>query len=105
MYLRVSRRGSSYRVHIKPPPGAARGKHDIVCVLDTSGSMQVDAQVKNPQTGIKEGQDISMLELMKHAVRTIVNTLDDKDRFALVTFNNNSRIEYTLQHMTAAAKQ
>lgn len=60
---------------------------DIICVLDSSGSMSSDATVKNSE-GIKESQGYSLLDILKHAVKTIIENLGEKDRFGLVHFNS-----------------
>ena len=87
------------RISIEPPQGENRVGHDIVCVLDISGSMASDASVKN-KDGNKESQGLVSLDILKHATKTIIYNLSEKDRFALVSYSDDSRLEFSLQYMT-----
>lgn len=74
------------RVSAQPPDLDKRHiPNDIVCIIDISGSMQEEAMVKNEQ-GIKEGKGLSVLDVLKHAIRTTISNLQETDRFALVSF-------------------
>ena len=64
---------------------------DVVVVVDTSGSMNADAAVQNAK-GEKESHGLSVLDIVKHAAKTIVHTLGSDDRFALVEFNAAARV-------------
>lgn len=41
---------------------------------------------------------------MKHAVKTIINNFKENDRFALVTYSSNARVDYNLAYMTEENK-
>lgn len=58
--------------------------------------------VKNEE-GIKEGKGLSVLDVLKHAIRTTISNLSEKDRFALVSFSDISTVEFELQYMTKEA--
>lgn len=47
----------------------------------------------------------SILDLVKHAVKTIINTLTENDRLSIVTFNTHSKVELTLTNMTEENKK
>jgi len=51
--------------------------------------------VKNAQ-GTKERHGMSYLDILKHAVKTIIVNLEEKDRFSLVSYSDNSRVEFSL---------
>lgn len=57
--------------------------------------MNEEAMVKNEQ-GVKEGKGMSILDVLKHAIRTTVSNLKDIDRFALVSFDDDAKINFEL---------
>lgn len=79
---------------------------DIVLVIDVSGSMHFAAPLPDTQDREeKESAGLSVLDLTKHAARTILAPLNANDRLALVTFSADARIVQELTHMTKKAKQ
>lgn len=64
---------------------------DLVLSIDVSGSMGADAPVpaKNGTEG--EHYGLSVLDLVRHAAKTILETLDDHDRLGIVTFSTSSK--------------
>jgi len=55
--------------------------------------------VKN-KNGEKEGHGLTYLDILKHAVNTVINCLNANDRFALVSYSDYAKIEFPLSHMT-----
>ena len=88
---------------IKPPNGKERTPSDICCVVDVSGSMGVEAEVAG-SNGKKENYGLTVLCIVKHALKTIVNGLDDSDRFCLVVYSTSARVEMDLTQMTSENK-
>ncbi|KAI1757878.1 U-box domain-containing protein [Xylaria castorea] len=79
---------------------------DIVLVIDVSGSMNEEAPAPAAATG--EGNEhfgLSVLDLTKHAARTIVSTLNEGDRLGIVTFSHGATIVQKLVPMTKAHKE
>lgn len=74
---------------------------DIALVIDVSGSMGADA----PAPGEDESTGLSVLDLVKHACRTIMSTMTKEDRLAIVTFSNVSDVLQPLTEMTDANKE
>lgn len=74
---------------------------DIALVIDVSGSMGADA----PAPGEDEKTGLSVLDLVKHACRTIMSTMTKEDRLAIVTFSNGSNVLQPLTEMTDANKE
>mgnify|MGYP001949787811 CR=1 FL=1 len=86
-------------VKIQPPKEPAAGSTpsaatpcDLVLCIDVSGSMYDEAPAPATQTGIVEDLGLSILDLVKHASRTIIETLDGKDRLGIVTFASQSKV-------------
>jgi uncharacterized protein with von Willebrand factor type A (vWA) domain len=65
--------------------------------------MAIEAMVKN-ENGIKEGQGLSVLDVLKHAVKTIVYNLNENDRFTLISFSDISSIEFPLKPLSKENK-
>lgn len=85
-------------VKIQPPrePGDANLRHvpcDLVLSIDVSGSMDSPAPAPSKE-GEPDEEDagLSVLDLVKHAARTIVETLDENDRLGIVTFSLHSEV-------------
>ena len=90
-------------VTITPPnlPGNNnRQPVDVVCVIDISGSMATDASVQN-DAGQKESHGLTILDVVKHAAKTVGSMLGPNDRLAIVSFSNNARVEMPLGSMDA----
>ena len=73
------------------PQGGSRPGADICCVVDVSGSMGADATMKN-ESGASESHGLSLLDIVKHALRTIIKTLAPTDRLAIVAYSTKARI-------------
>lgn len=81
-------------VKVRPPrdhpnPRLHHVPCDIVLVIDVSGSMGMDAPVPGDS---KERLGLSVLDLTKHAARTILETLGDEDRLGIVTFSSEAHV-------------
>ena len=90
---------------------------DIVLAIDVSGSMGADAPVPTYRTSYPDDYDpnhqqdqppehngLSVLDLVKHAARTIASTLNESDRLGIVTFSTKVDVLQPLLPMTAANK-
>lgn len=64
----------------------------VICVLDISGSMDVEAT----QAGKAESDGFTRLDLVKHSVNTIIHSLDEGDFLGIVTFSTKARIDMPL---------
>ncbi|KAH6894450.1 hint-domain-containing protein [Thelonectria olida] len=90
-------------VQVKPPtePDNNRRPHvpcDIVLVIDVSGSMSASAPV--PGEDSSENTGLSVLDLTKHAARTIIETMNEDDRLGIVTFSSKVKVLQSLTRMT-----
>ena len=88
---------------ITPPEGTQRTPLDICCVVDVSGSMDTEATMQN-SSGQTESHGLSILDIVKHAVLTIIKALLPSDRFSLVVYSNNARVALELLAMDDAGK-
>ncbi|XWV24552.1 hypothetical protein QJ856_gp1239 [Tupanvirus deep ocean] len=89
---------------IKSPKNlTVRAPVNICCVIDVSGSMGTEAQIKDGSTE-QSRFGFSLLDIVKHAVLTIVESLNSNDYFSLISFSTNSTIHCPPIKMTAASK-
>eukprot|EP00656_Telonema_subtile_P021412 TRINITY_DN2244_c0_g1_i2.p1 TRINITY_DN2244_c0_g1~~TRINITY_DN2244_c0_g1_i2.p1 ORF type:complete len:702 (-),score=159.11 TRINITY_DN2244_c0_g1_i2:986-3091(-) len=73
---------------------------DVCCVIDISGSM------RKPSTS--DGEELQdgrcMLDIVKHAVSTVMHTLGPDDKFSLVAFNQDAETVVPLTRMSASGQ-
>ena len=84
-------------IYYKKSGQTNRAPLDVCCVVDTSGSMGED--VDNTERG---SDGFSRLDLVKHAVKTVVCALKEGDRFSLVSFASESKLVVPLIYLTDA---
>jgi Mg-chelatase subunit ChlD len=72
---------------------------DIVVVIDISGSMGNEAKTRSV-----ESSGLSLLDVVKHGVKTIIRTLGPQDRLAVVSFSNRASVVFNLIIMDEAGK-
>jgi hypothetical protein len=82
-----------------PPPTGARCPINVCCVVDVSGSMGANASLDEGTFGI------SVLDVVKHAIKTIVGMLGPDDRFSLVSFSDMAWVEVPWAPMREDAKR
>lgn len=88
----------------KDSPRYVASPSDIVLCIDVSSSMDDRAQA--PQMAGEKDEDygLTLLDLAKHAARTVIETLDEKDRLGIVAFSYQSVVLQSLTPMTPANK-
>jgi uncharacterized protein YegL len=84
-------------IRVVPPPGSGRVPTHLVCVVDISGSMGSAADP--PDTGERTG--LSLLDVVKHALKAILHTLGPDDSFALVPFSSSASVTLPFVSMDA----
>lgn len=97
-------------VKIQPPQAhldrtISHAPCDIVLVIDVSGSMGRNAPLPDNTGEETENFGLSVLDLVKHAARTILSTMDERDRLGIVTFASEAKIVQKLIHMSPKNKE
>ena len=91
-------------LRISVPDTQTRGPMDIACVIDTSGSMNT-AATREDENGNVISDGLSILDVVKHAVKTVIHTLEDGDRLTLIGFSDHAAVEMPLCAMDEYGKQ
>lgn len=68
--------------------------------VDVSGSMGTDASAQ----GV-EDCGLSLLDIVKHAVKTVISTLNENDRLSIVSYSNNATMLFDLMPMNNVGKE
>lgn len=80
---------------IEPSESTTRTPVDVCCVIDISGSMGSLAEIPSG-----ESTGLSILDIVKHAVKTIIKSMHPTDRLAIVSFSNSAETVIPLTEMT-----
>lgn len=90
-------------VEVSAIEAAARVPVDICAVVDVSGSMGAEANIKN-ERGVEIRDGLTVLDVVKHALRTIAHALGESDTFSLVSFSTLARVVVESVAMSDAGK-
>uniref|UniRef100_A0A0G4I825 RING-type domain-containing protein n=1 Tax=Chromera velia CCMP2878 TaxID=1169474 RepID=A0A0G4I825_9ALVE len=78
---------------------------DVCCVVDISGSMCSMASYQDENDPNQTRDDgLTILDLVKHAVRSVMHTLTETDRLSVVAFDNRAETCFPLTEMTTAGR-
>lgn len=77
---------------------------DICCVVDVSGSMGSKATYEAEDGTVKD-DGLTVLDIVKHAVKTVLMALKEGDRLALVAFSETARTALKLTEMTSEGRK
>jgi len=91
-------------VEVSVPEAQQRDPVDICCVVDISGSMDTAATHEAPD-GTIHNDGLSILDLVKHAVKTIAHMMHPEDRLALVPFSCSASVLLAPTYMDAAGRE
>lgn len=99
-FIKATAEVSSNYIHFKleNKEVETRPSQDIVAVVDTSGSMNSVATIKT-ETGVVEN-GLSVLDIVRHSLKTIVSSLKSKDRFSLVVYSYEGKVVVPLGNVT-----
>lgn len=81
------------------PASLGRTPVDIIMCIDVSGSMGMNASAE----GV-ESSGLNMLDIVKHAVKTVITTMNDNDRISIVTYSSAATLVCPLVQMTSTGK-
>jgi Mg-chelatase subunit ChlD len=76
---------------------------DIVVVIDVSASMNSKATVE--QYGVQVDVGFTILDITKHAIRTVIESMKNGDRISIITFSDTSTIVCNMMTVTMFNKE
>ena len=76
----------------------------VCCVVDVSGSMGTTVTIKNDQ-GKTESHGLTILDLVKHSIKTIIHCLGGQDKLSIVSYSTNVASVIKLTAMTEDGKK
>lgn len=86
---------------VLPPKGNfARTSLDLCAIIDVSGSMSTEARLSSGETF-----GLSILDVVKHAMKTIIESMREGDRLSIVTFSSTAKLEIPMTYMTDDGKE
>lgn len=97
--IQYASKDSMLLVNIKVAPSAVQAKSNICFVLDKSGSM--GSVISG---GGAESTNLTRLDIAKHSIKTVIDTLGEDDVCSLITYSNDSEILFSQVQMTRQAK-
>lgn len=95
---------SKVLISAKPSEGTKRTPVDIACVIDVSGSMETIATFQN-EKGNTESHGLTILDIVKHAVETIIHTLEPNDRLSIIAYSSTAEVITPLTWMNKSGKK
>ncbi len=73
-----------------------------IIIIDVSGSMGSSAD--NPLLPLSERSNLTVLDIVKHTAKTVVNVQNDNDELAIITYSNDATIKLNMTKMTVDGK-
>jgi len=90
-------------VNVHMPDEQTRVPMDVCCVIDISGSMGQLATPANDESSAAQG-GLSVLDIVKHAVKAVICILEDCDRMSLVAFDDKAETVFALHEMNTSGR-
>lgn len=102
--IKIKQNNDNLFFELFPTSQTIRTPVHIVCVVDISGSMFTGVSIKS-SSGTNEDNGLSRLDIVKHAINTIVKTLDQNDYITIITFSNQGNVIIEEKQTTTNNKQ
>jgi len=91
------------KISVKPNQGINPVNMDIVVVIDVSASMNSKATVE--QNGSQVNVGFTILDITKHAIRTVIESMKNGDRISIITFSDTATIVCNMIPVTIFNKE
>jgi len=91
-----------FKLDIIPLQGNNTAPLDIVTIIDISGSMSSPAYIM--QNGINTDVGFTILDITKHSLKMILESLTPVDRISIITFSNDAKVLCNLTNVTPSNK-
>tara|TARA_B110000259_G_scaffold41634_1_gene47916 strand:- start:2626 stop:4887 length:2262 start_codon:yes stop_codon:yes gene_type:complete len=91
-----------FKLDIIPVQGNNTAPLDIVTVIDISGSMSSPAYIM--QNGVNTNVGFTILDITKHSLKMILESLTPVDRISIITFSTDAKVLCNLTYVTPCNK-
>ncbi|KAH3742699.1 Voltage-dependent calcium channel subunit alpha-2/delta-2 [Pelomyxa schiedti] len=92
-------------ITIRVPDVCQRVPVDICCCVDVSGSMGTEVTYRDDNGTVIRDDGLTVLDIVKHSVSTIVHLLGDEDRLSVVTFDDTARTVLPLTQLDSTGRE
>lgn len=89
-------------VSVVPIEGKMEVPNDIVVVIDVSGSMSSPAYIEQDKKQVDVG--FTILDITKHAIKTVIESLNTNDRISIITFSDVAKVICGMTEVTSSNK-
>ena len=96
--------GNDLMVSVKIPDVLHRTSKELCIAIDTSGSTGVNVTILNEQ-GSSETYNLTILDLLIHAAKTLINCLENYDYLSIVSYSTHAKIVIERKLMTDTNKK
>jgi hypothetical protein len=86
--VKTIRHEKTVHIEVTAPDSDVRAPCDLVFVVDVSGSMNAAAGIQGTDGQVQE-YGLSVLDVVKHAAKTVMGLLNSNDRLALVAYDSD----------------
>lgn len=100
--LKTSRNNNIVTVSVNPIDGKVEVPNELVVVIDVSGSMNAAAFVEQDKRHVDVG--FTILDITKHAIKTIIESLNNNDKISIVTFSDTAKVICGMTNITESNK-
>jgi len=91
------------KISVKPIQGIDSINMDIVVVIDVSASMNSKATVEQNGNWVNVG--FTILDITKHAIKTVIESMKNGDRISIITFSDTASIICNMISVTIFNKE
>jgi len=88
--IKTSRNNNIVTVSVNPIDGKVEVPNELVIVIDVSGSMNAAAYVEQDKRQVDVG--FTILDITKHAIKTVIESLNNNDKISIVTFSDTAKV-------------
>ncbi|KAH3761987.1 Voltage-dependent calcium channel subunit alpha-2/delta-2 [Pelomyxa schiedti] len=91
-------------VTVRIPDLLTRTPVDICCCVDVSGSMGTEVTYRDDNGNVIQNDGLTVLDIVKHTVSTVIHLLGDDDRLGIVVFDDNASTVLPLTQLDAPGR-
>ena len=95
---------TTIKLTIEPENKDSRINTHVVITIDNSGSMSSYAVTKD-QNGVEEHTGLSLIDIVKHAAKTLISMLGENDYVSIISYSSYAKDRIKMLKMTSINKK